>query len=579
MAVFQPLKFEEAIPRLVHTYNKGKLVPFTGAGLSAPTIPSWTTFISNLSKHTATAIEDVSKLSSSELIQAAEAIINKLQRGNSADYTSAIKNSLGYKKSTEPAVSPNCEALSNIWWPLVLTTNYDRMFVKAYTKKQSRQDGDPISVYGRNQRDCHTLLSSLNAPVNTLYWALQGYFGTSINDENLEEEIVIGYRHYRQATYNNQVFRSAFGEVFRNFSLLFVGSGLTEDYFRGLFGQTLESFGSNPNTHCALFHEQDIKSGKVDPHFLHTKLNVISLYYPGEPGDYSGLAKSLTMLENAIRSDSKKIYKLSFGTKSIYQAEERSTTPDFEVIASALPKPTKKECCIFSAGFDSVVWPSHKGKDIIGDSYNAKKFRKTSQPLVYQYSDSNLYAAIARNNELGKGRKARDLRIIKEAFIQALQITNGKYRVIHCMHFSAGSQRTFPPVFSFIQMLHAFKSFSATEEVKSVVRLYVSHPSVIFYIRKNMLELEELFNCDELRINIEIQDATDTERYTFYGQPDLPFNGLSSYFDIDPKHWQASIVPEPYKNQSIATDAATELHIVGIIPGSTIRYTKRTEKG
>jgi hypothetical protein len=575
MAGFQPLQFEEAIPRLVHTYNKGKLAPFTGAGVSAPRIPGWPAFIENLSKRTDIKIDDASTLTSSELIQASEKIINQLQRGKSSSYVRAIKNSLGYKSNSEPETSPNCEALSNIWWPLVLTTNYDRMFVEAYEKKHASRDGDPIAIYGRNQRDCHTLLSSLNAPVNSLYWALQGYFGTSANNEKLEKEIVIGYRHYRQATYNNQTFRSAFGEVFRNYSLFFIGSGLSEDYFRGLFGQTLESFGSNPNTHCALFHEQDIISGKVDPHFLHTKLNIVSLYYKGEKDDYSGLTKSLADLEQAIRSESRKVYKFSFGHKNLYKVEEPSAMPDLEVFASAIPTPTKKECCIISAGFNKIVWLSHKGKAIVEGTYDAKKFQATTKPLVYQYDKGNLFAAIARNQALGTGRKSRDLRIIKDAFIQALQVTNGHFHTIHCMHLSAGSERTFPPVFSFIQMLHAFKIFASTEQVKSTVRIYVSHPSVIFYIRRNMFELEELLNCNDVKINIEIRNPEEVERYTFYARPDVKFKDVSEYFDIDARYWDTKIIPEPYKEQSIPTDASLKLDVIGIIPGSTIRYTKR----
>jgi hypothetical protein len=38
---FKPITLQEALPGLISTYYKGKLVPFTGSGISAPNIPVW----------------------------------------------------------------------------------------------------------------------------------------------------------------------------------------------------------------------------------------------------------------------------------------------------------------------------------------------------------------------------------------------------------------------------------------------------------------------------------------------------------------------------------------------------------
>lgn len=356
-----------------------------------------------------------------------------------------------------------CQVLSEISWPLVLSTNYDTMFTDTYAENE-KLHGNSIKVFGREPKDCHSLLASLNASTQTAYWALQGYFGNNYRNEELGGEIVVGYRQYRNATFNNMTFRSVFGEVFRNNSFLFLGTGLSEDYFRGLFGEVLEKFGSNPHSHCALFREQDFDSGLVDHHFLNTKLNIIAISYKDPNDDYSGLHTAIQQLRDAFRKERNNLWKLSFGSKNISQISDLKDKPSLEIIAGTLPHPKKSECVIISAGYDSEgVRLSHYGKRLIlaclKEKYDSKKFI-SKKGLVSQYGDTVFYAAIARNIAPGKNSKvSRDLRKIAEAVEDVLRETNGKFEVISMMLLGVGSGCNFPPVFSLIQMIRGYKTF------------------------------------------------------------------------------------------------------------------------
>ena len=68
----------------------------------------------------------------------------------------------------------------------------------------------------------------------------------------LEPEVVVGHADYRRVALRSEGFRRTFAEVFRQRSLLFVGSGLTDRYLLDLFGQIVELYG--PGSASALRH-------------------------------------------------------------------------------------------------------------------------------------------------------------------------------------------------------------------------------------------------------------------------------------------------------------------------------------
>lgn len=578
--IFRELFFEEALPRLVVTYNKGKLVPFTGAGISAPSIPTWKGFLDKLrdSSNSNFSFDKNKIYTPQELIQVSEEIVTSLSRKSKESFISSVRESLGYANNMPP-ITEQCRLLSKIWWPLILSTNYDTMYLEAL-KENPDFDESQISFFGRNVIDCHSLLAALKSPSKTSYWALQGYLGRNHTGKELTDEIVVGYRQYRNATFNNPTFRSVFGEIFRSHSLFFLGTGLSEDYFRGLFGEVLEKFGSNPHTHCALFNYKDINS--IDHHFLHTKFNITSMFYEDHGVPYSGLGESLKKLHECINQENHKLSQLSYSRKNFVFLSNNVEAAKLEIVFSSMPPPKHKHCNVYSAGFQNGILLSHQGIEFVNKYYNElgnfnpHNFKETAEPLVKKYLETDLYAAIARDSRKDlNSHDSRDLRIISTAVENVLKVTNGQYEVINIMLLAAGRGRVFPPVYSFIQMIRGYKNFIKATVLKSIFRIHIVDPSVIFYLRTNALEIEEILNCTDIRLNIEIRDKDEIERYQIYLDENITIAGVSNFYSIDAQYWNVKIVPSAFKNQSINPSSTETLSNAGLIPGSLILYTRK----
>lgn len=579
MDKFKPLFFEDVLPRLVMSYHKGKLIPFTGAGMSAPKIPAWKGFLKNLSSFIGNdSIVDIDKdYTAQELIQCSEEIVNKLSRKDHAHFADSVKKSLGYIDDVKPLSTAQCTNLAAIWWPLILSTNYDRMLIDQLNLGTTSEDSK-ILLYGRSKIDCHSLLASLKEPAKTVYWALQGFFGKSENEEDLEQEIVVGYRQYRNVTYDNPTFRSVFAEIYRNHSLLFLGTGLSEEYFKGLFGEVLEKFGSNPYTHVALFNHKDIDS--IDHQFLHKRFNITAAFYIDENETYDGLAISLNKLEKEIRSKNERLWKLGCSSKNLSSLGNEDCY-GLEIITGTMPSPKVRECTVFSAGFQTGLLLSTHGQNYIDKYYSGKQFYDKTifingeNELVYKYGETDLFAAVAR--EITKGvssNDSRNLGIVAKAMEQILNETNGKYDAVNIMLLAAGHGKIFPAVYSFIQMIRGYKRYIKTNELKSTVRIHVVDPSVSFYLRTNSLEIEELLNCDDMMLKIEIQDIDEIERNQVFLNSDKTLASVSEFYDINKDYWQVKIAPTPFKNQTLTTDCERTLEEIGLIPGSMIIYTR-----
>lgn len=578
---FKPISFAEAIPRLVATYHKGKLVPFTGAGLSAPSIPTWSAFLKNLSICAGenSKFNKETSYTAQELIQFSEEIVTELTRRSRQEFIRCVKQSIGYSPGSRPLVTPQCKSLARIYWPLILSTNYDTLFLDALRENQ-KFNLSQLEVFGRNASDCHSVLATLQTNIKSAYWAIQGFFGEEFNKGYLENEIVVGYRQYRNATYNNPTFRSVFAEIFRNYSLFFIGTGLSEDYFKGLFGEVIEKFGGNPYTHCALFNEKDIDS--VDHHFLHTKFNITAVYYSDDDKEkFSGLPRALDSLREAINEENQKFWKISFATKSFSKSEIGENKNNLEIVAGQMPERNNNECYVFSAGWNNQVLFSHIGINYTEKHYHpygkfsSSKFESTNHPHVYCYDKSNIYAAIARNlSGATSSRDARDLRLVLIAIEQTLLVTNEKYDVVNVMIIAAGSGKPFPAVYSFIQMLRGYKRFVEKNTLKATVRFHIVDPSVISFFRTKPFEIEELLNCDDVRINIEIRDEEEIERYQLYVEITKTMNVLSKFYAINPENWSVTIYPTPYLNHIVKSDDEITLEDLGLIPDSLVIYTR-----
>ena len=242
---------DDLMPLLVSTYQRGRLVPFLGAGMSAPRLTLWKDFVKKLEDYAelpaATGTPDARAQRACRMIQ------NRYGRHKFLD---DLRNALA---TTCLEIPKNTLSLAQIRWPLVVSTNYDDLFFYACRcRRPLSGEEEPeemrVEILGRSSKDCKLVVSSLTGPFDRQYiWHVQGFLGGQTTGANLEgdvpnlrslqDQLVIGHDEYRRVTNRAPQFRRCFAEVFNTRSFLFLGSSLKEDYFLNLFGEVLDLCG------------------------------------------------------------------------------------------------------------------------------------------------------------------------------------------------------------------------------------------------------------------------------------------------------------------------------------------------
>jgi hypothetical protein len=156
-----------------------------------------------------------------------------------------------------------------------------------------------------------------------------------------------------------------------------------------------------------------------------------------------------------------------------------------------------------------------------------------------------------------------------------LDVLHEKYQIINIMLLAAGERRVFPPIFSLVAMIRGYKRFVAKHKLKCIVRIHIVNPSVVYYMRQNPLKIEEMLNCDEMLVNVEIHDQHEIERFHIYLNVQQEMGQISEYYSIKKQYWNVRIAPAAFPKQHIDTDAAETIESLGLIPGSTIIYTRK----
>ena len=294
-------KFEMVLPRLVCAYERGQLVPFVGAGMSTPACRLWEPFVDQLEKEAGLQSAGNNPQPDSLVMRASKAIA-RLRALETAELANRVRAALFNENPVPP---PQTKALCRLCWPMVMTTNYDDCLFRAFEKQH---EGTRMTICGREPDDAQYVLNALYEPADPILWALQGYLGGPIAEEasdrsawkKLEKEIVVGHEEYRKVAHAEPQFRRAFAEVFRSRSMLFVGSGLREPYFREMFSEILEIYGP-----CSQPHYAFVKKGEVDPEFMATRFQTFVVEYEDHPTVEQWLKDLASAVErSAFRQDS-----------------------------------------------------------------------------------------------------------------------------------------------------------------------------------------------------------------------------------------------------------------------------------
>ena len=611
--------------RIASAYNRGLLVPFLGAGMSAPLpeengrstdrsgpaenpgpdgLPLWGEFVARLEER-APRRKPPSK-SADELVERAAFAVRQLRYESQSRLVEGVRAAL----STSPcAPTPQLAKLAKIEWPLVVTTNYDDLYVAALaaanpTRKDRSRASDkeiaPVELLGRSHRDCQELVAALRRPARPLVWALQGYVGgqaaaisrrrgrgiryrdTVKDDERygaqvkeLEQQLVVGHADYRRVAWKSEHFRRAFAEVFRSRSFLFLGSSLSDKYFLDLFSQVVELQGPSPVPHFAF-----IRRNKVDTEFLRQYFGIWVL----ELDSYRSLPDELDDLARRVKpAGAAKVLWETVGDSADTTAPRRR--PRLRVMRGDLPLSVpKRECIVVSAGgTPNRLHVSHVGRTILenkGLSYEKDDFKRvddrghTSLPIWQHRDFEQLLAVNARMNPWARRSGARirpldpsvkplgdkphptenaatlrDIRLIEPATRQLLNVAGTlDFRRVHSMLLAAGSRRTFPRSSALLQMTRGWSRRRLKGEScpDMTVYVHIGARDVQLDISSHRIELAAGLEPEQLDFWIEIEPKTAPySRFLCLEDCNARLLDVIEAFDVRGDDWALDVRPAP----------------------------------
>ncbi len=568
---------EHLLHHLASIYDRGRLVPLLGSGMSRPACVDWPTFVGCLEKQADLDGSSSKTADCADLISRAEVAMRYLRLGG-YDVAACVGKAV-YAQDGEDSVPCQTNALARLFWPLVCTTNYDDVFLRAKVALSS-----PPRVRGRNYDDCHRVLQHLRFPMGETVWALQGFLGprADIADgfqgiTDLKSEIVVGHAEYRRTANREPHFRRCFAEVFRNSSLLFLGAGLAEPYFLSLFDEIIELTGPSINPHFAVVQE-----GEVDPDFMRRRFHIDCTVY--KPGDHQFVCEFLTALADTIADD--RVRQRSWGV--VVKAPRKVSSggeDDFTVVRAKLPDPDDlpaNEAVAISCGrqYDKAV-PGVEIADSLG--------LVGVQPRWY--GDEKLFSTFLRDQgrcvygitaREGDKDDRRTPRVVNEAFRRALDIVCGKdYQRLHVQLLAAGPDRSFRQWISLVQMARAYGAWYRKGTKNRIrVSVYVVDPSVITLLCGGHLDLAEHLDDTSLRVGVMIIPTQGlVERYLEIVPPactvrtilhDLPTRDGVTHGDQWP---HLEVYPPVYRGTEPARvpwSLETPIEELGLVSGSTL---------
>lgn len=576
--------FEQILPRLMSAYEHVRLVPFIGSGLSIPACRGWKDFIGELEKSADLPAETQSD-SPSDLIRRANRAVRTLRNRDMKVFPEKLRRALVAPEATMPGQT---EALAKLYWPLVLTTNYDNCFETAF-REVHRSGDEALEVLGRRPADCHRVLSSLTSPSGPVLWALQGYLSAPFRSrcgQSLEREVVVGHDEYSKVTHREVHFRRVFAEVFLQRSLLFLGSGLADPYLQGLFGEITELYGTGVHRHCAL-----VREGEIDTEFVRSRFNVLVV-------EYRSHEELPEMLEDFARRSAHRVIQTKWAF-SLSTERQKAVAPtvddDLEIVRAPLPTELAEgECVAISAGgspkrfvISKVIRKTflHQPgvRRLIGKRPPNGNVPDHCRGVVRRYGDSPVFAVRARGSHEEIRATKRDLRVVAHATQLVLDAAEAAgFQRIRFQLLAVGQGRAFPERASFMQMVRAFADWRRRTGSRLRATLHVITPGVYLDILAGRIDLVQLLAGIGIRFWADVihQDET-VERYLFHRPVDTRLGQLLDELNLPRSGWDVEVVPAPVRNASaerIERVLDQRLDDLGVVPDSTVSFSSRRRR-
>lgn len=558
--------------------------------MSVPVCAGWSAFIDQLCVATGIHGDPSSPTTPPEaLLRRADEAMRILRGWTLARRRKVISRALRCSTG-EPSVPRQSKALAELRWPLVITTNYEDVFLSAASLPH--WDKDVYEVRGRTLQDCHAVLRSLDWPSSPILWAIQGFLGGpfmpiehTVPDKKRRDallaEIVVSHRQYQEATYLNPHFRRAFSEVFRRRALLFLGSGITESYLAGLFAETLMMQGQRAGTHLALIPAKE--ANDAHRRFLSDRLGILAYTFD----DYEEVielsshlfASTSHFMPPAFRSR----LGLSGSTVEISSLEYRVAQAGGVETGVTL---THRDV-IDDVARQRVLWAISVGRDRgrSGDTLyhggmsrtvlerlglSAKGFPK--QPVdgyLYRHEhDPRLLAVAARPEHARQDEPMdpREISAIRASMLALLRFAAADDGIdaVRVGLLSAGPSAPWNPVFPLTMMLAAVRDFSREARRRLHVEITVVDPRTWTRVVSGELPAHEILSASRLPVLVHLDSQIDVSDTVVYMAEDgATLSDVLDYLSLQAKDWHWTIVP---KSSTLRVDPGEEL----LTPYSTI---------
>jgi hypothetical protein len=513
--VFDPAHLRSA-------YDHCRLVPFIGSGMSRPACADWQGFVAALERATGSGAAAATPGAGAGLTERALVALQDLRRMG-LPLPEAVRDAV-YLDS-EAGVPESTAALARIHWPLVCSTNYDELYLRACAARLparlDRQRWPRIRVLGRCESDCRFLLQHLAFPAQTALWCIQGFLKPTTQDAldildpetlvgQLESELVIGHAEYRKATHQAPHFRRAFAELFRSRSLLFLGSGLTEAYFRFLFDEIVELGGPPARPHFAFIPE-----GVIDPDFMLREYHILCYPYPASR--HEAVTEQLNDLKECLDKNRVRVSGWSFGERS-RRLGQQTPQGGFHVMRAGLPTPESlpdSEVVAISCGrggdrIPGIPLVSEIGKSLTGIDPDKYEWRAGCKWVVLWPSHPRVFGIVARSTTK-HGADERTPQAILDAFVAFLEFAREqRYKAVHVQLLAAGEQRVFAPWVSIVQMARAYGDWSRAQPAQAdhvSAYVYVVDRSVLALMQGGFIDLAQPLQGGMFGINVDTYDS------------------------------------------------------------------------
>lgn len=435
-----------------------------------------------------------------------------------------------YDKNLALAIPEQTRALAQFYWPLVISTNYDDLYISALGNANA-------TILGRSPNHCENTVQSLDVSRPRILWAIQGYVGGIIprtqlhthsaqsfvlesDQKLLLHEIVIGHRQYQQAAAQSPAFRRTFSEVFRRRSLLFLGSGLSETYFVNLFSEVLLNYGPSSQQHYAFICNEEVD--RFDIQFLRVRLGITPVSYGDDYVSLPNALKSTFTPHIYAKRNRRQAAALNALSYWIPRTSAPKAGVNLHLRLSGLRQPATGQAVVLSAGRGPGEMPvlGNMGVSFIA---NFRELRSgthihrweaicSSRSLYRLRSEFELFpvfALIAREPKTDE----RDLLIIKHTTAEALDTLEclGEFEHVSMGILAAGNRIYAHPTFPFMGQLAGIHQFVSSElqtpENKSLTSLEIDivDPSVWSPITSGRLPVRQLLSSDLVRVFVRIQ--------------------------------------------------------------------------